>query len=233
MDGGMHPTSRAIAAALSLAALSCVGGAPGDELTGALRRDEPGLAGTLRRVSAPAWLTAHVCGRAAALDGCPCGDLADAIAEEVAGAGADPLRVLAVIEVESSWDPGAVSSRDARGLMQLRRAALDDEARRGALPSADPHDPVANVRAGIRYLARLERAFGDPELALVAYNAGPGRLLRHLRSPDGLPERFLAYPRRVREEEAELRRMLGGSAGYTLQASGYRPKRPPLLEPGA
>lgn len=218
----MNATSRLLATAVSLAALSCLGGTPGEGLSGALRRSGPGLSGTLRRVSAPAWLTAHVCGRAAALDGYACGELADAIADEAARAGLDPLRALAVIEVESSWDPAAVSNREARGLMQLRRAALADEARRGPLPSSDPHDPVANVRAGIRYLARLERAFRDPELALVAYNAGPGRLLGHLRSPEGLPERFLAYPRKVREAEAELRRRLGRKGA--LRATAYEPQ---------
>ncbi len=123
-------------------------------------------------------------------------------------AGLDPALVLAVIEVESAWDPDAVSSRDARGLMQLRRQALEGEARGLGLGSGDAHDPLVNVRSGIRYLARLLARFGDAELALVAYNAGPNRLAAYLRAEAGVPERFWEYPRRVQREERRLRARL-------------------------
>jgi soluble lytic murein transglycosylase-like protein len=126
--------------------------------------------------------------------------------------GLDPVLVLAIIEVESSWDPDAVSERDARGLMQLRRSALEGEARGGRLPSADPHDPLVNVRAGIRYYARLLRRFRDADLALVAYNAGPNRLSGYLRAEAGLPQRFWDYPLRVRREERRLRQRLASPA---------------------
>jgi soluble lytic murein transglycosylase-like protein len=148
-----------------------------------------------------------VCDRAGELSA-RCGELAGAIAEEARLVGLDPVLVLAIIEVESSWDPDAVSERDARGLMQLRRPTLEGEARRGRLPSADAHDPQVNVRAGIRYYGRLLRRFKDEDLALVAYNAGPNRLSGFLRAEEGVPERLWDYPQRIRREERRLRERL-------------------------
>lgn len=60
----------------------------------------------------------------------------------------------------------------------------------------DPFDPVVNVRAGVRYLGSLVDTFSNVELALVAYNAGPAAVRRHLEA-GGIPERLRAYPRDV------------------------------------
>jgi len=133
--------------------------------------------------------------------------LASAIAEESDAAGIDPLFVLALIQVESRFDTGAASSRGARGLMQLLPATFERELERSDLAGASPGDPVVNVRAGIRYYARLLRDFRhDHELALMAYNAGPQRISRLRREDGGVPERYRAYPRRV---AIELRRLRG------------------------
>ncbi len=133
--------------------------------------------------------------------------LAAAILEEAELAGIDPLLVLAVIEVESRYDPNALSGRGARGLMQLRPSTLRHEVARWRLSGDDPSDPVLNVKAGVRYYARLLRTFGSPDLALMAYNAGPNRIGSYLRSGD-LPDRFQAYPRRVHSELRRLRKLL-------------------------
>ena len=77
------------------------------------------------------------------------------------------------IEVESSFDPQAGSSKGARGLMQLmplmqKHYGLED-----------PTDPVANVDAGARYMQELLAKYnGDYPLALAAYNAGPTAVRR-------------------------------------------------------
>jgi hypothetical protein len=134
--------------------------------------------------------------------------IARAILEEAGRAAIDPLLVLAVIEVESGFDAHAVSDAGAIGLMQLLDPTMREEVERSGLASADPHDPVANVRAGVRYLSRLVSAFRDVELGLLAYNAGPNRIRRHLRG-GAVPARLLAYPRAVARE---LQR-LGASAG--------------------
>jgi hypothetical protein len=130
-------------------------------------------------------------------------ELASTIDEEALLAGLDPLLVLALIHVESSFDPDAVSYAGAVGLMQLRERTLRSEIQRAGLPPADPRDPVANVRAGIRYLRRLVRAFGSTDLALMAYNAGPNRILTYHRAGE-IPERFHVYPQRIRRERERL-----------------------------
>jgi soluble lytic murein transglycosylase-like protein len=129
--------------------------------------------------------------------------VARAILEEATRAAMDPLLVLAVIHVESRFDPSATSGVGAVGLMQLLRPTMREEAARSRLPSADPLDPIANVRAGVRYLQRMVAAFQDVELALMAYNAGPNRIRRHLRE-GAVPQRLRSYPESVTRERERL-----------------------------
>jgi hypothetical protein len=89
-----------------------------------------------------------------------------ALAKLAAHHGIAPALVRAVIEAESGGDPRAVSPAGAIGLMQLMPATA-------AGLGVDPWDPLDNLRGGIAYLAGLLRAYADPTLALVAYNAGP------------------------------------------------------------
>jgi hypothetical protein len=124
--------------------------------------------------------------------------------------GMDPVLILAIIEVESGFDPDARSGRGALGLMQVRSATLWREAERSGLAGDDPHDPHLNVLAGTLYFRRLVRAFGPTDVALMAYNAGPNRVLGHLRA-GAIPGHLLEYPRRVRAVEARLRRSLAGT----------------------
>jgi len=87
--------------------------------------------------------------------------------------GLDPALVLAVIEAESGQLPEAVSPKGAVGLMQV----LPETAALMGLP--DPANPATNLDAGCGYLANLIESFGgDIELALAAYNAGPGAVRR-------------------------------------------------------
>jgi soluble lytic murein transglycosylase-like protein len=131
--------------------------------------------------------------------------LARALVDEAERAGIDPLLVLAVIQVESSYRLAARSEKGALGLMQLLEPTLREEATLAGEDAANPLDPRTNVRMGIRYLRRLLDLFGKQDLALMAYNAGPNRILGYLRG-DGIPERFREYPRRVRAELRRLRR---------------------------
>ncbi len=85
----------------------------------------------------------------------------------------DHRLVESLIEMESSFDPGAVSHAGAIGLMQLMPAV----ARRYGV--RDPLDAAQNVDAGVRHLrGLLLRYGGDIELALAAYNAGAGAVDR-------------------------------------------------------
>ncbi len=85
----------------------------------------------------------------------------------------DPLLVHSVIQVESNYNPFAVSPRGAQGLMQL----MPDTATRLAVK--DTFNPWENIDGGVRYLKYLFALFGDSKLALAAYNAGEGAVLKY------------------------------------------------------
>lgn len=100
------------------------------------------------------------------------------IEKEAAGQGMEPALIKAVIRVESDFDISAVSSAGALGLMQLMPSTAAD------LRLADPFDPEENIRGGVRYLRYLLNIFNDDlVLALAAYHAGAGNVLKYGRIP--------------------------------------------------
>ena len=85
-----------------------------------------------------------------------------------------PDLVRAVVQVESAFNPYAQSSKGALGLMQLMPATIHQ------FGVKNPFNPVENIRAGVAYLRQLLDRYGnDEQLALAAYNAGPGAVDRH------------------------------------------------------
>jgi len=87
--------------------------------------------------------------------------------------GVDPKLVQAIMQVESAYNPRAVSRAGARGLMQL----MPDTAR--LVQVADVFSPAENIRGGVLYLRQMIDKFGRLEYAVAAYNAGPGAVARH------------------------------------------------------
>ena len=86
----------------------------------------------------------------------------------------DPLLVHSVIQVESNYNPYAVSPKGAQGLMQLMPAT----ARRFGVRNS--FDVKENIDAGVRYLKYLGTLFPeDPRLTIAAYNAGEGAVWKY------------------------------------------------------
>ena len=110
--------------------------------------------------------------------------------------GVDGGLIRAIIKVESDFNPRAVSSAGAQGLMHLMPATA-----RG-LGVRNSFDPEQNVMAGTRFLKdMLQRYDGNLNEALAAYNWGPGNVDRH--GTDRLPRETRAYLTKVKRYYAQ------------------------------
>jgi soluble lytic murein transglycosylase-like protein len=99
--------------------------------------------------------------------------------------------VRAVMQVESSGDAHAISSRGAMGLMQLMPSAWVELSVRYGL-GLDPFDPRDNILAGTAYLREMHDRFGSAGF-LAAYHAGPTRYEQHLATGQPLRPETIAY----------------------------------------
>lgn len=137
-----------------------------------------------------------------------------AVQEAARTHGLDPNLVDLVIRMESGYNPRALSSRGARGVMQLMPETATLYGVRNV------YDPFQNIRGGVRYLSDLLQRFNsDLRLALAAYNAGPQAVEKH----GGVPP--------FDETRAYVRNILAayqGDPGTAKLTGGFgRPVHPP------
>lgn len=128
--------------------------------------------------------------------------------------------IRAVMGVESAYDPLAVSSAGAMGLMQVMPSTWRELRVRYGLGD-NPIDPRANILAGAAYLREMHDRYGTITGMLAAYNAGHGRYDDYLATGRTLPAETRAYV-------ATLAPMLGGEAlSDTRMAASPAPPPPP------
>ncbi|MBD3218476.1 MAG: transglycosylase SLT domain-containing protein [candidate division Zixibacteria bacterium] len=138
------------------------------------------------------------------------GRLTNTVYTESKKYGYDPLFLLAVIKVESSFRKRAVSNKGAMGLMQMKPSTGSDLARRGGIDWSGKYnlfDPKYNVRLGSLYLYELILKFKDLKHAIVAYNLGETETRRRLRSDEPLPR---SYVERVLDAYNDFREKYAG-----------------------
>lgn len=134
-----------------------------------------------------------------------------------AGLVLDDALANAVLQQESGGNPNAVSPAGARGLMQLMPGTARDPGF-GIEPVAD-NSPRENLRVGKEYLqAMLQRYGGDQQLALAAYNAGPGRVDAALQQAGGDKQRAMSLlPRETQQYPGAVQARMGQGAGQGAQ----------------
>lgn len=151
----------------------------------------------------------------------PAADIAKMVATAAKANNVDPLLVHSVIQVESNYNPYAVSSSGARGLMQLMPGTAKEL---GVLNSFDPQQ---NIEAGVKYLKYLKDLYQDDRLALAAYNAGPGAVQKYKTVPP-YPE-TRDYVQRVGERYEDARKAAGFAPAVALEAAASEQPQAPVV----
>ncbi len=128
----------------------------------------------------------------------------------------NPLLVHSVIQVESNYNPYAVSPKGARGLMQLMPAT----ARRFGVKNS--FDAKQNIEGGVKYLKFLQDTFKDDRLAIAAYNAGEGAVTKYGNVPP-YPE-TMNYVAKVGKKYGQAKRAAEKKAAATVAKQVEQPK---------
>lgn len=111
----------------------------------------------------------------------------------------DQYLIKSVIKAESNFDPGAVSPKNAQGMMQLIPSTAEDYG------VDDPFNVHQNIEGGVRFLKDLIYFFNsDLELVLAAYNAGPGAVMKYNNKIPPYPE-TVKYIEKVKRYYYEYR----------------------------
>jgi soluble lytic murein transglycosylase-like protein len=126
-----------------------------------------------------------------------------------------PLLVNSVIQVESNYNPFAISPKGAQGLMQL----MPSTARRFGVKNT--FDARENIEGGVRYLKFLQDTFQDDRLAIAAYNAGENAVAKYRGIPP-YPE-TVNYVAKVGQHYGQAQRMAAKRNTEPKNASQTKP----------
>jgi soluble lytic murein transglycosylase-like protein len=129
-----------------------------------------------------------------------------------------PGLIDSVIQVESGYNPRAISPKGAQGLMQLMPAT----ARR--LGVSNPFDPRENVLGGAKYLKFLQDTFKDDRLAIAAYNAGEGAVAKYNNVPP-FPE-TMSYVAAVGKRYSKAKKAAEAKKAQVVQPKPEKPPQP-------
>jgi soluble lytic murein transglycosylase-like protein len=150
-------------------------------------------------------------------------DVRGLVAEAAKSFDVNPLLVDSVIQVESNYNPFAVSPKGAQGLMQL----MPSTAQRFGV--TDSFDAKQNIEAGVRYLKLLQDTFQDDRLAIAAYNAGEKAVAKYKDVPP-YPE-TVSYVAKVGKKYGQAKRAAQESNDTKHEAkNAEEPKATPTEE---
>lgn len=133
------------------------------------------------------------------------GRLTNSVYTESKRYGYDPLFILALIKVESSFEKDAISNKGAMGYLQMKPSTGIDLARRGGIDWEDKYSLFRsdyNLHLGTLYLSELIFKFKNIKHAIIAYNLGETETRRRLRADEPLPK---YYVKRVMDTYHEFR----------------------------
>jgi len=134
-------------------------------------------------------------------------------------AGLDPNLAAAVALQESAFNPLAVSSAGARGLLQVMPAVGAELSRAAGMPRFDPSalfDPSTNATLGCLHLADYRRRFGSVARALAAYNGGPSRVERWSVSTGSNDDERFVERIPIPETRLYVKRVIAGARMYAI-----------------
>lgn len=151
--------------------------------------------------------------------------IADQIAAAAQAQGVDPSLALEVANAESGMNPNTPdSSAGAIGIFQLMPATA-------AALGVNPRDPAQNIQGGVAYLRQMLAQFGDPALALAAYDWGPGNVSNALATYGGSWAAIAPYA--PAETQNYVAKILGALGQYTMAPNPAASLFPGAPLPGA
>lgn len=133
--------------------------------------------------------------------------------------GQDPFLVFSIIKAESNFNQNAISSKNARGLMQISEVTARwavDELNIENFKLDDLYDADLNIKIGTWYISKLIGQFENLEVALAAYNAGSGNVTNWLNDVEYSNDSTSLYKIPFKETENYVNKVLNSLKIYTF-----------------